>query len=269
MDEEGNMEWLSASECLREYSHQYISSRGDVLLIQNGTVRPALCYTSVPYEASPSNFLSTASIINFTTVRDAYSKSSSAEGNLSPLLKQMPYLSLPKTYPSYEWQCSLRLNRTCSMDFKSRTAQPYEWAPYGTNVEYCLSEKVQENCTLNFSLTFAIIVIVCNLFKVICMFMTLQKHNTVALITLGDAVQSFLERPDPYTRGFCVYSYPLIRLLMKWDDNQSSPLEGLILQRRIKKVDFLQDPRSKQWRPKARRWYVAASNARWLVALLL
>jgi hypothetical protein len=47
-----------------------------------------------------------------------------------------------------------------------------------------------------------LVVIGCNIIKLICILVALMKPNQT-LITLGDAIVSFLERPDFTTRGMC------------------------------------------------------------------
>jgi hypothetical protein len=69
-------------------------------------------------------------------------------------------------------------------------------------VAYCLSQTVPDICRLQFSLPIMVIVIFCNVVKLVCILLTLWKHR-ITLVTLGDAIASFLERPDPTTEGMC------------------------------------------------------------------
>lgn len=77
-------------------------------------------------------------------------------------------------------------------------------APSGLSVGYCYSNPVEERCRLQFSLVIMGIVIGCNLVKTICMVLTLWYHRSQPLVTLGDAMASFLDHPDPTTENMCL-----------------------------------------------------------------
>ena len=55
----------------------------------------------------------------------------------------------------------------------------------GHPVDYCLSEIVPEKCKLQFSLEIMIIVIVCNVIKIVCFVYTLWKQKDDSLTTIG------------------------------------------------------------------------------------
>lgn len=57
--------------------------------------------------------------------------------------------------------------------------------------------------SIQINLYFMIVVLVCNLLKIIVMVYTLMNHRSDPLVTLGDAAASFLERPEPLTEGKC------------------------------------------------------------------
>lgn len=82
----------------------------------------------------------------------------------------------------------------------------YSWANVG-KVLYCYSEIMPPKCKVSIVPAFLIIVICCNLVKIICfagvLYITKSKQDP-SLCTTGDAIQSFLKRPDPYTRGRCL-----------------------------------------------------------------
>lgn len=104
------------------------------------------------------------------------------------------------------------------------------------------------------------------------MLLTVWRHKWSVLVTIGDAIQSFLDRPDHTTRDISIYSTDMIRLLFEWQrGNASCPeLSGLFqLTLRITPQKFLSDPRSKQWRPRKRRWSSAVPIPRWLLCSLL
>ncbi|CUS15055.1 unnamed protein product, partial [Tuber aestivum] len=67
----------------------------------------------------------------------------------------------------------------------------------------CKSERTEEKCKVQFSLGIMIVVIFCNLIKACSMIMTVVRSQEPTLVTLGDAVDSFLRFPDPTTMGMC------------------------------------------------------------------
>jgi len=86
---------------------------------------------------------------------------------------------------------------------RSRTYES-QYAPMDLSIEYCLSDSIEERCRLQFSLVIMGIVIGCNLMKTICMVLTLWYHRSQPLVTLGDALASFLDHPDPTTQNMCL-----------------------------------------------------------------
>ena len=127
----------------------------------------------------------------------------------------------------------------------SELAQRYgsnfvRWAAPGCSIDYCLSKRVREHCKLQFSLTIMIVVIVCNTIKTVCMAMISWKQDPEPLVTLGDAIASFLDRPDVTTERNCIAGRARFENSKYW---------GLFLSR---------------WDPKRLRWFRAASLRRWV-----
>ncbi|KAI9782505.1 MAG: hypothetical protein M1839_004991 [Geoglossum umbratile] len=77
-------------------------------------------------------------------------------------------------------------------------------AKYYGDIAYCMSAQVEEKCKLQFSLYIMVIVILCNLVKSATMGLAVWKQRIPTLVTLGDAVSSFLETPDTFTEGMCL-----------------------------------------------------------------
>ncbi len=223
IDRTASFERLSARDCMQAYSTQYVSARGDLLLVQN----------SQGADYSPDG-------------NRNYSYAGYSE------IMGPPYASLPTTYPSYDWVCPSANRTICNPG-------PDLWNVNGSIVQYCWSEKAKENCQVRFSLYFAITVIICNLVKAISMFMTLKTHNQGALITFGDAIESFLDKEDVTTRGLSIYSADRIHLLWNWIDIESKWVSKLSLP--CEKI--LMEMKSKHWEPKRWYWASAATRKRW------
>ena len=213
LKDRGAFERLNAEDCRRDYSTQYVSARGNLLLVQ---------------EMAASNA--------------AYR-----------------IISHPLLYPSYMWACPWNSARPCNPYSKTEVPNIESWKPYGNTVLYCWSRKVEENCKVGFSLYFAITVMICNLIKVIAMFLTWKTHRQKALITLGDALESFLDKEDNTTRGLCTYSADQIKLLWNRIDDQSN----LVAELTTPQERLIYGRESKQWHPKLWYWGRSATWKRW------
>lgn len=143
----------------------------------------------------------------------------------------------------FSWTCEFDLDAEintggCNINKASKSAQP--WYFRGHQIEYCLSQPVQEFCELQFSLPIILIVIVCNLGKMIGMVSIVWKEKSEPLITLGDAISSFLNDPDPTTKNMCLADKNEFRKT-GWQATKTT------------------------WKPGRHRWFRAASFRRWVI----
>ena len=107
----------------------------------------------------------------------------------------------------------------------------------------CKSEKVMERCKVQFSLGIMMVVICCNLVKACGMVMAVVRSREPTLVTLGDAIDSFLSIRDPTTIGICYADRQLIE--KEW------------------RRGWRTGPR--QWKQKGvQRWWTSVSKARWI-----
>lgn len=111
----------------------------------------------------------------------------------------MPFLSTPEFYPASGWRCASRMISSCDVVKDQGVSRDQSlWAPYERRIEYCLVEPVQQSCKLQFSFPIAVTVVVANFVKAMCMLVMLVVYREhAALVTIGDAVASFLDEPDP------------------------------------------------------------------------
>lgn len=58
-----------------------------------------------------------------------------------------------------------------------------------------MAAKAQEHCKIRFNTSFVVAVIVCNLIKAICMGIVVWRLDPFPLVTIGDAIASFLDAP--------------------------------------------------------------------------
>ncbi|KAJ5193480.1 hypothetical protein N7449_009622 [Penicillium cf. viridicatum] len=70
------------------------------------------------------------------------------------------------------------------------------WPQHYYSIDYCLSQRVEEQCQLMYSPWICMVVIIFNLIKVICILLTIQQRRQGLFLTVGDAISSFLKCPD-------------------------------------------------------------------------
>ncbi|KAM0123886.1 hypothetical protein ACHAO1_011195 [Botrytis cinerea] len=113
-------------------------------------------------------------------------------------------------------------------------------------INSCYTETRIEQCKVKFSVLLMIVVIACNLIKAICMGFAARYVEKSPLVTLGDAIASFLRTPDPTTKGLCLVSKK---------DIQNHIWNGPL--------------RPRQWNPRQEKKFWAASRKRWVIVNIL
>lgn len=114
----------------------------------------------------------------------------------------------------YSWLCTaldLPANDQCIFHFEHLRKESSTWTINGAKVKYCLSERVDEKCKLQFNLLLILVVFSICLFKTILMFVVAFWVYESPLMTTGDAISSFMTRPDPYTENMCLASKRFIQ----------------------------------------------------------
>ncbi|KAJ5494808.1 hypothetical protein N7463_010895 [Penicillium fimorum] len=119
-------------------------------------------------------------------------------------------------------------------------------------VDGCISIKAEEKCQLLFSPTFSLVVLVCTSVKVACIVFVARRERAHRLLTIGDAISSFLSNPDPFTTGCCTSS--------KSDWIRRSRLDGAAKHRYEGVAQQRLDTRE-------HRWWQAAAIRQWAFTL--
>ena len=151
------------------------------------------------------------------------------------------------------WYCSFAYDSE-DCDFEKAAKSAHDWKIPGIGfpnamlhdypIDYCLCrEKTNDRCMLQFSLPFMLIVIVCNMVKTICLSSTVMQESH-PLVTLGDAIASFLNKPDAATKNICLADKSFFQK-GGWQEKTIT------------------------WKSERRRWFQAASKRRWLVCNVL
>ncbi|USP77958.1 uncharacterized protein yc1106_05232 [Curvularia clavata] len=87
-------------------------------------------------------------------------------------------------------------------------AHPAGWQPGSSQltVSYCLSEPLPEECKVHLTLHLAVVVTALSLIKAVVIISLSQRLRESPLVTIGDAVASFLSTPEPSTKDMCLVS---------------------------------------------------------------
>ncbi|KAK3360958.1 hypothetical protein B0T24DRAFT_643184 [Lasiosphaeria ovina] len=217
----GGLQNLTNGECIDAYGTPFLTSRSDVVVVvgQLGDDNPSLA----GYDAT-----------------------------MPPLMTpcQAGVNADDDNHHAFSWMCPRDTCRLpCSDQLRSfRTnAASWELPMAGSHlVTYCLSKTEEEHCRLNFSVLFAAIVVAANALKATVLVFTLLNPPDEPLLVLGDAISSFLVRPDPYTTGMSLATSRTAR--PSWRRTLLAPT---------------------LWNPVRKRWRSAARLSQWIVNMAL
>lgn len=136
------------------------------------------------------------------------------------------------------------------------------------------------HCRLQFSLQFLITVIIMNLGKCVAMFITLYRQKDRTLVTVGDALASFLDKPSSLTQGRCLMAKADVnRGPMQWQLPETTDTPNILRLRVSFRKVISRRSRGTPGRPNTqpvpityrgplpRRWFAAASMKRWCITI--
>jgi hypothetical protein len=112
------------------------------------------------------------------------------------------------------WVCGTA--RSC--DVKSLISEASSWtlpdvlycqmSGYGADacyipapIQYCLAEPFESDCSVKINTTILVVVVICNFIKITSLLTTVFTTKFEPIVTLGDAITSFSQRPDTFTIG--------------------------------------------------------------------
>jgi len=173
-------------------------------------------------------------------------------------------------------------NITLPSILKSTPVQLNWTAKHSVPIKYCLAQPVEEKCHLGFSSFAMIFVIIFNFVKVACLWIIVWQSHVQStdfrpILTLGDAIQTFLEKPDQTVKGLCVAGtqdfsrasslIPIFfhKQLINWSRTTTlswAERRNIFDSRRGKRNVVLENRPSHRW------WFRGASASRWLVIAL-
>ncbi|KAK6719686.1 hypothetical protein SNK05_002817 [Fusarium graminearum] len=172
---------LTASECINEYGTTFQTKRADVILV-----------------------------FDFSMSKEESNQTYEINSALSHNVRRGDCIET-----GYDWICANESCDTpCHFLLPEIKRQPDNWKPYrlyDNKVKYCLSQPAPQRCRLNFDITLASIVLVVNFVKAIILAFIAFRPPKEPLFVLGDAIQSFMTRPEENPRGSCLISAHSVR----------------------------------------------------------
>lgn len=199
--------------CIKAYSVKYLVGRGDLVMITpnlNASVPMLLAREVTGFD--------TASNIADDWRCNAYSGLACTTDDL---------LANPSAW---------KLNDSLALGWNVTYSQQYD-------IQYCLSQSLPERCTVQLSYTLMAAVIACNIVKLLCMLLMVFQRKFGPLVTIGDAIESFMLKKDPTTQYMCLADKAAF-------NNQN--WQHL----------------AKPWVRKRRFWFASASIKRWVLCNL-
>lgn len=146
---------------------------------------------------------------------------------------------------------------SCKSDI---TRMANKWILNNHTIDYCLVQPLEfEECELRFSLPLLVCVAFANLGKLICLIVMLWTLKEPTLVTIGDAIASFIQVPDKNTRGFGImdkYDF--------WYFNHEK-FKGDSFYDSAGYPSHINFPRA--WNRERRRWHDSLSSRHWFGAI--
>ncbi|PGH13119.1 hypothetical protein AJ79_03826 [Helicocarpus griseus UAMH5409] len=128
----------------------------------------------------------------------------------------------PPISDPYDWMCAESRRISPTRSCRSLAGQVYVYSDNWTidnpyypfnefRVKHCLSEPVPESCTVEYSIPLLLVVIVANIIKVAILWGVAFTMTDAPILTIGDAISSFVQVPDCTTRGQCLLSRDIVK----------------------------------------------------------
>lgn len=223
------LERLSKSDCINAYAQNYQSARGNLLLVVSNATQDYDNGAVADYE-----------------------------GQVAPIT------SLDDSSPDpFSWIChqyGTYMGVSCGSSITQVQAKIADWKPFRKPVEYCMSETIDQHCRLEYSAPLMLVVVLIGLLKTGTMLYIAFKVSDEPLLTIGDAVSSFLTSPDPRTKGVCLL-----------DKRLKHFKPGVSYAQRTESGEYSSMGWSappQYFHPRRRRHFTAASGRRWIAFLI-
>ncbi|MCJ1379121.1 hypothetical protein MMC17_002221 [Xylographa soralifera] len=272
---------LENIDCINAYSNQIASDWHNLLLVANVTSQDTV-YNIFPYNFSASNspwtWLCASKFVdvghNDMTRNDtliSYDNSTGKESSINIDTGCAANLTkVPDAWQFSDWSCPsyqysyLDFNTPIygSLDHQTLVFCSEPTQQSVLHIDHCLAESATGHCRIEINRTVLAVVLICNAVKVLCLLSTLLIVDFLPLITVGDAVASFLAIPDHTTSGDGTNSERDVAYKQE-DKMRSRPT--IFHYPEI----YRWQPPSKVWRPRQPVWSSGASPRRFFATVWL
>jgi hypothetical protein len=242
---------LEPAACINAYATEFLTTRRNLVAVISAN------------EQSPTN-TSVQEVVS-----NAFEFSIKSPGAVDPYAW---ICDTPDGDSRYEFdQAEMEPSFHCSSKVSKVRTHSDSWQWKMWDIKYCLSEPVEGKSSLNFNLPIIVVVILCNMGKSLLMFFVAFGIKDDPLVTIGDAVGSFLKCNDPTAEGMCLVSKEDIeadecvhfhRGLIDFNDDAPDGSTGFSWLSNEK-------PEPIRYQPSVKRWLKAASGPRWWACALL
>ena len=182
---------LEVSDCIDAYADGVSIDRGDVILVSD----------EIGQYASSNESWWFGYVLKTPEPNDFHYLNTSND----PEDEDLPHAR-------WEWMCpSDPLTPNCN---PQNLIGQNEWKVQNGRIDYCMSRKMPPSCELNMSLWILLVLLLCNVGKLLSICLAVLFCTDPVLLTAGDAMASFLVREDTSTRGLC--TAPENFVLMRW-----------------------------------------------------
>ncbi|KAK1146812.1 hypothetical protein N8T08_002573 [Aspergillus melleus] len=218
-----SLERLEASQCVDAYAKTFQATYGNLLIVTNDVKEPNFEFFHSQSVFSPMQYL---------------------------------LLAQPGADP-YRWLCPGDADKDCDAylpDIRDQIDQD-SWTVQSAareyKVNYCLAERLPQQCKLEYSLPMTLILIMLNLFNAVILCYVSLGTKESPLLTVGDSIASFLSQPDTSTQNKCFHSRAIVSELNS----------GLPIYRALDKPLMFER--------KGKPWISAASFAKWAFVVII
>ena len=209
---------LAPVDCFRAYNNEFVSDKRNVIIIGNGN------------SSGPAD--SVLRLIDYTINTAATSSPDWLCGASSPCDRAARLYNI--STGERRWS----FNTEEGVFYRSESDDLFQ-------VSRCRVERFVPHCKVTFSVYTLLIVVVCNALKALTLILVLFLPGFTPLITVGDAVSSFLSHSDPTTDGCGILGPATTR-----GSTGNHPYV------------------SKSWKPTRCRRFCGASSRQWTVSIL-
>ncbi|EFR01229.1 hypothetical protein MGYG_04233 [Nannizzia gypsea CBS 118893] len=209
----GTLEKLDNAACIDTYTKTYRNSYANLLLVTD----------------NPHNY----SAYTYVGYQEVY----------RPVTGYPLHWICPDEYDSQATGCQSYFTNTAP------EAIATHWKVLTQSIRYCLVEVTQPHCKLQYSLPLTLVVMVFIVIKAITICYVAITIDA-PILTIGDAISSFLEKPDITVRGKCLLS-------MKDLTEPSSNYNPYWVRRN--RWEFIQTPK---------KWHSAVPTGRWFFGIM-